>query len=285
MRQAHHWISTAVCAGALLAGPGAHAGVFDYLFGSSANKAEAGKTDGGRRLVWKISDFSSVQLVPRESGSPENRQPSAIAAETLQLLLGTVRIPAPKNTTQPLFTAYEVQQLAEPLAQALEGAEPGDDVLLLSTERRNGNLLEPPKAVTARVFVNTDGLQLLVHDTRFDFYDRWRGTGIAPSFSFGSRNNAASVQLQSVLATSRRADWLAFPLTAGLTSAIAPTLKPAAARAPEAAPAAPPPPPKRDAAFYDEQEQRLQFIKRMRDKDLISEPEYQQKRQEILKDM
>ncbi|MCV4785369.1 SHOCT domain-containing protein, partial [Escherichia coli] len=38
----------------------------------------------------------------------------------------------------------------------------------------------------------------------------------------------------------------------------------------------------RDAHFYEEQEQRLQALKRLRERDLISEEEYRAKRKEIL---
>ncbi len=51
----------------------------------------------------------------------------------------------------------------------------------------------------------------------------------------------------------------------------------APAAAPPAAPAVP-----RGAAFYEEQEQRLRTLKRLRDNGLISEDEYQAKRREIL---
>jgi cytochrome c-type biogenesis protein CcmH/NrfG len=40
--------------------------------------------------------------------------------------------------------------------------------------------------------------------------------------------------------------------------------------------------PKRDEAFYEEQEQRLRTLKRLRDSGLITEEEYQRKRREIL---
>ena len=115
----------------------------------------------------------------------------------------------------------------------------------------------------------------MVRDARFNFYDNWRGTGVTPTFRYGSRNSVGSAQLQSVLATSHRADWLTFPLTASMASAIAPTLVKAVAPAPI----------QRNAAFLDAQELRLQKLKNLREKDLITDPEYQQKRQDILKDM
>jgi pyruvate/2-oxoglutarate dehydrogenase complex dihydrolipoamide acyltransferase (E2) component len=102
---------------------------------------------------------------------------------------------------------------------------------------------------------------------------------------------------------SRRADWVALPLAAIAGAATAATPAPTKAPAPAAvtaahmapaAPAAAPAPASmdkpapaaapraRDAAFADEIEQRLIILKRLRDKGLISEEEYQQKRKEVL---
>ena len=152
---------------------------------------------------------------------------------------------------------------------------------------------EAPKAVTIRLFVTAEGLQLLVNDARFDFYDRWRGTGATPEFHFGSRASTGTVAVQSPVATSRRAGWLTFPLTPARTLAavpVAPAFTPASsvasesvpARAASYAPVAIPALVKRDAAFYDEQELRLLAIQKLRDKALMTEAEYQQKRKDIL---
>ncbi|BDT70026.1 hypothetical protein os1_42180 [Comamonadaceae bacterium OS-1] len=272
MRKPHPWIATAVCAASLLLAPSAHAGLFDGLLGGST----AG--DASQRSTWNIHDFSSVQLVPREAGATENRHPAAIAARTLEQLLASVRIPGGKEP-QPLVTALEAEQLSDALSQALASATPGQDVVWVSSERRIPNSIEPPMAVTARLFTNADGLQLVVRHARFDFYNQWRGTGITPTFTYGSRTAAGTAQLQSGLATNIRADWLVFPLTAAMAPALMP--KPAPARAAVAAPA----PVQRDAAFFNAQELRLQKLKSLREKDLITEQEYQQKRQEILKEM
>lgn len=276
MRKAKQWIATAVCAASLVAASGAHAGLFDGLFGGS-KAGDASQSD--QRTVWNIHDFSSIQLVPREAGAPDNRHPAVLDTRTLQQLLESVRISGAKGPVE-LMTGSEADQLAEPLSQALASATSGQDVLLVSSERRVRNSIEPPTAVTARIFVNAEGLQLVVRDARYNFYDTWRGTGVTPTFRYGSRNSAGSAQLQSVLATSQRADWLTFPLTAGMTSAIAPTLVKSAASAPPTSA-----PLQRNAAFYDAQELRLQKLKSLREKDLITDQEYQQKRQEILKDM
>src|SRR6185369_6199039 len=102
---------------------------------------------------------------------------------------------------------------------------------------------------------------------------------------------ASTVSLQSAGAPNRRGDWIALPLAAATTPA-APALTapaaapaalvaPAAAAAPAPAPAAPGARP-RDAAFYEEQAQRLKGLKMLRDQGAITEEEYQQKRKEIL---
>jgi hypothetical protein len=61
----------------------------------------------------------------------------------------------------------------------------------------------------------------------------------------------------------------------------------ATAAAPKAAPEPSPTPAKgaKDAAFYEAQAQRLKALKRLRDENLISEAEYQEKRQAILKEL
>ena len=87
-------------------------------------------------------------------------------------------------------------------------------------------------------------------------------------------------------ATARRGDWLALPLSmpgaapAVVVLGVAPAAAPASATlaAPRAAqPAAAPEPPPTEA------EQRLATLKRLRDRGLISEEEFQEKRKEVLK--
>jgi hypothetical protein len=74
------------------------------------------------------------------------------------------------------------------------------------------------------------------------------------------------------------------PATATVPAAAPPPLAAASASRAGAAsaPAAAPPRVPRGAAFYEEQEQRLRSLKRLRDANLISEDEYQKKRREIL---
>jgi hypothetical protein len=145
---------------------------------------------------------------------------------------------------------------------------------------------------------------------------------VKPVWRYASRTVQGSAVLQSVSAANRRADWITIPMGAAAAATTAPMAAQAApavlltapvaapvplsaapaAAVPLAAPAvlaapaavatpvpvptaavAPQAPAKpRDAAFVDEQEFRLKTIKRLRDSNLITEDEYQQKRREIL---
>jgi hypothetical protein len=135
-------------------------------------------------------------------------------------------------------------------------------------------------------------LDLIVHDSRYAFYNEYRGSGRAPVFTFGSRSVQGPASIGRAGATLLRGDWIEM--------AFAPEpvpLAPATATRAQAAPrsdAAPPPPappapgtgPQGAARGTTEEiEQRLITLKRLRDKGLISEAEYNEKRREILQSL
>lgn len=294
MTLAPRWLAPAIlCAGVTLAPvPSAFAASWtDFLFGSKNASGDKPAVPSDRR-VWRIGEFTAIQRAEREAGAPANQHPAAIAPETLRQLLAPVRLVV-GNGTQPLFAPDEISDLIEPLAEALSVAQPGDDLLLLSTHRRGGGVLVAPLGLTARLFVQDNSLHLIVHEARRDFVNAYIGSRIAPTFTFGSRAKAGTVTLQDPGATVRRADWLAIPVNrvAAAAPAPQPVVLPAAAPAPGVppraqtapAPAAAAAPVARPApASADEIEQRLLTLKRLRERGLISEEEYQQKRREIL---
>jgi hypothetical protein len=266
----------AVVCTALLGSSAAQAGWLDGLLAQGQAPAA---TASAKQRVWQIREFTRIELAPREAGAEPNQHPATVSAEALRQQLALIQFVG-RNGAQALFSADEVGDLAGPLAQALGRAGPGDDVLLLSSARRAGDIFVSPMAVTARLFVQAGQLQFIVHDARFEFYDVYRGTQAPPRFRFGSRSAAGAVSVQSAGATNPRADWLAIPLQA----AAAPASVPAVA-APAAVVAPPPATPARkalDAPAVDDIERRLETLKRLREKNLITEEEYQQKRKEIL---
>lgn len=271
----------------------ARAGVMDFLFGGSEKSADAAKPDA-RRRNWSLHEFTTIRLVPREPGAAPNQHPVQLEAETLRQQLAQVRFVVGSGT-QALFAADELGELVEPLLEAFANATPDDDLLLLSTSRRGGGLLSQPLGITARLFMQGGQLQLLVNDARYEFVNEYKGTGKAPQFTFGSRTKPGQVALRSASGSNQRQDWLAVPtampaapsVATPAAASVVPAATPKAVAPAPTAPAATAPPAlrPRDPGYAEEVEQRLLTLKRLRERGLISEDEYQQKRREILQSL
>jgi hypothetical protein len=234
--------------------------------------AEPGQTQ------WKLATFTWVKRVPAEPGAPANAHPATLTDEALVASLGPVQV-AVEGRNIPLFAKDELAGLAKALREALALAQPGEDLILLSTHRRGGRFMDQAQGLTARLFVREGALNLIVHDARLDFMDRYSADRTLPAFAYGSRKEASGTSLQAPGATRLRGDWLALLPVAPSAAVAAPPLPPAPAAsnsAPEAAAS-------RDAAFYEAQAQRLKALKKLRDENLISEAEYQEKRDAIVK--
>ncbi|HWP19626.1 MAG TPA: SHOCT domain-containing protein, partial [Burkholderiaceae bacterium] len=240
-----------------------------------------------------LREFTEIRLVPRESQAEPNRHPASYTPEQLRRWMETVTF-ARDGRQEPLFGSDELAELPGPLSQALASAGPGDDIILLSTSRRDSGILASPLGITARIFVQGDALNLIVQEARLDFVNAYRGSRLLPEFQFGSRARGGDVRLASAQGEARRGDWLAFRGTPAQVPAPAlTTATPAAPAAAAPAPSGARPaaagqtavPATRDARFYEEQEQRLQALKRLRERDLITEEEYQTKRREILQSL
>jgi hypothetical protein len=134
--------------------------------------------------------------------------------------------------------------------------------------KRTKFILGAPLGVTARVFAQDGKLNLIVRDARLDWVYGYYNNYQMPPITYGSRAKAGSEVLQAPGAESRRPDWLVLSL-----DPVAAPPVPAA----EPAPAAKPMP----SASVEE---RLQGLKRFREQNLITEEEYRQKKQDLLKE-
>lgn len=231
---------------------------------------------------WNLNTFTWIKRVPAEPGAPANSHPAVVAPGALQALLGPVQAKL-EGQYERLFTADELKALSKALSEALAQAQPGEDLILLSTFKRGSGFLERGVGVTARLFIREAALNLLVHDARLEFMDRYLADRTLPTFLHGSRQAASGVVLQAPVATVLRPDWLALPLA--LSRFETPTTATTALPAPKAPAVGTPETPAgpKDAAFYAAQSQRLKALKQMRDEGLLTEAEYQQKREAILK--
>ncbi len=264
-------LASAAC---LLAASGsASAGLFDFL----GNKATVADSTPATQRVWPLSEVSSVSLVEREAGSAPNLHPVTLDAEVLKLRLTAIRAKVTGRSEEALFDSDELDTLVPALIRALALAQPADDIVLVSTARRGGSFAVP-LGVTARLFLQDDGLNLIVNDARLDFVLNYRNTHTLPQFVHGSRGRAGPVKLRSESAVSKRDDWLVVPVNnvvAAPLTATRPATPQVATPQVGAAPAA-------AVGSSDDIEEQLQRLKRLRAKDLISEDEYQQLRREIL---
>jgi hypothetical protein len=263
------------------------------------------------RQLWRIADYTTVELVAREPGAPDNQHPWTVEPNTLHAWLQQVTLARGTGLAKPLFAIDELNNIVPAITSALANARPDQDIALVSSARHEDNTFYGITAVTARLFVIDGHLNLIVHDARVDFYDAARGSGMAPHFTVGSRTSEGSSPIQSPTATNKRADWLVLATAA---PAAAQPAAPAAVQAPMVAPPAPvappaavappvpvappapvfaapgstvvtpvPPAPPAAPAAPSDPEQRLILLKRLYDKGLITKPEYEKKRAEILK--
>jgi len=261
------------------------------------------------RQLWRLSDYTTIELVAREPGAPENQHPYVAEPNTLHAWLQQIQA-VRGGAAKPLFAIDELNNILPSLVEALARARPDQDVAVVSAARHEDNTFFSISAVTARLFAVDGHLNIIVHDARFDFYDTARGSGMAPHFTVGSRSAEGTGPVQSASATNKRFDWLvlgtvapaaAVPVPpAGVPAPVAPPaamappapagvapvappapVAPAAAPMPPAAPApavAPPAP-----AAEQDAEARLTKLKRLYEKGLITKSEYDKKRAEIIK--
>ena len=220
------------------------------------------------RTQWKLADFTWVKLVPAEPGAPVNAHPAKLTETALVAALLPVQVSV-EGRDIPLFAKDELAGLTRALLEALSLARPGDDLILLSTHRRGGGFMNQPQGLTVRIFVREGALNLIIHDARLDFMDRYLADSTLPAFAYGSRTVVSAIDFRDEGATRLRRDWLAIPL--------------AAVPAEPAATVPTAPVSDRNAAFYEAQAQRLKALKRLREENLLSEVEYQNIREAILK--
>lgn len=239
---------------------------------STASIVPAAQHGSVGRQLWRLSDYTTVELVGIERGAVPNGHPWQVEPGALRQQLQQLKI-VRAGADRPLFASDELTALVPALVEAFGNARPDQDIALVSAARHEDNTFLALSAVTARLFVVDGRLNIIVHDARLDFYDAARGTGVSPSFTVGSRKSPGSMPILSAGATSVRADWLALSAAAAPAPVVALPQPVPAPAAPQAAVAEPAP----DA------EQRLVTLKRLFDKGLITEAEYKQKRQEVLK--
>ena len=249
-----------------------------------------------QQVNWWIGQLNYLKRVTKEPNAPANDQPVRLSPDMVRQDLMAVRL----GHQESLFAMDEINGLVGPICAALAQAGPNEDLIVLSTSSHSHSILPNRTAITARLFVKDGQLNLILHDARLAFYDRYLATNQVPDFQYGSRTEASPVQLECLGAGQVRGDWLTFPvvlevpktqekamafgtaLPAPAAAAVpVPAPVPVSAPAPAPAPVAAPAPAK-DQAYYEQQQQRLRALKRMHDDGLITDDEFNAKRKELL---
>lgn len=273
-------------------------------------------------VIWEGND-QSVSLAPQDDpAAPPNDHPANLAPQDIERMLGALRFrfADQEDDARPaaVFNSEQVEILGEALATGLTRATPSEDVTfsVIGAHRLSPGAFARRNRLTAgRAFFRDGKLNLILGDIQSphrkkniygrieeDFHPRQYGSRAAPQ-------EEESLLVAGTLATlhgssgERRHDWVVFdPDAVGAAES-----RPAAstrAGEPAAAPDVAPRPTEPAASPQDggrsaasaaptparpqpegDIEDRLETLKRLRERDLISEEAYRQKVDEILDEL
>jgi len=201
----------------------------------------------------------------------------------LAAALAKVQYRSPRGEVLPLFSAEEVKRMQMALGAALAVASGAQDVLFVSTGPKKERGYTRNLTAAGRAFYADGALNLLVGEAGRDVMNEVRtqqGSQLTVTFNHGSRAEAekavALVAAPQAGVTLVRSDWVRVPLVAQAKPTAA-SAAPAAAAAVVGTPSAGTNP------AIKAQEERFELLKRLHDKGLISDAEYEKKREELLK--
>jgi hypothetical protein len=265
------------------------------------------KQDG--KTLWEHR-YQYVRLVPQDhcQGAQviANSHPQDLDGR-LRPALASLRIDLPDlEKTAPVFTRSELEQATGPLLQAFRMAAPDEDVAIAIEGAHPGNYGFHRSIITARLFIqNGDELHVIfgkLHDAVDDYDSPWHAEPtdyrIKP-FEPGSRCQKAGKEFPAIIASpgvqfqqqegTARKNWLAIslsappqPTQAPMPMAMPPATQPPTVTAPPAVHGTEAVMPKATEPLQKSLEEKLQILKNLKDKGLISDQEYQEKKKEIL---
>jgi hypothetical protein len=221
-------------------------------------------------------EFGYVRIERIEAGAPDNSHPFSISADELRRSLASLQVEGGVSiSVKPLFNEEELKEIAPHLVAALAKAGPREDVTFAVTGKHGFLGRYSSKSVTTgRVFARDGQLNVifgLVHEL---YEGRELGDSLTPSFPPGSRAPRPDRIWKIVPTSGRLADGRVDWVMLGMAKPPAPVEKAGAA------PAAPAPP--AVDSRYQEIEDKLGVLNRLKEKGLITEEEYKERRRAIL---
>lgn len=251
-------------------------------------------TDDTKNVVSFISQskYGYVRVERAEAAAQgPNDHPVSLNAAQIRAMLAKLQVRRGSADPDPIFTEDELKDLGAPLAEALAKAGPREDITFAVSDK-HGGALGPfvARTVTAgRAFYKSGVLNIVFGEIHGRFEDQFLATGWLRPFVSGSRSGKGAGEWAVApgdnlrYAAADRADWIQLAQVAVAPAAAGASAAPAAGPSTPSSPA-PVVVPNRDAVYQDI-EKRLTVLKGLRDKGLITEDEFNEKRKAILKDL
>ncbi|MRR06446.1 MAG: hypothetical protein EG828_05795 [Deltaproteobacteria bacterium] len=252
--------------------------------------------DKDAKLLFKSRD-QYVRIVKQDAVKgmtvPANEHPVSLDMGQIRNVLSSLEIMLPKqDKSVPVFAKPELDNLERYLSQGLAEAGPGEDVIfaVVGDFRAAYGLAKVPKYTTGRVFYREGKLNIIFGKIQEDYksYDLYapvdrRTNPLSPGSRSVPSEHAWTLldqpdQSFNMTNAGERTDWVILDL-ASMEARAALGEKDAEAQSPTRPGAQPSSGPQKSL------EERLQILNDLKNKKLITEEEYQQKRLEMLKDL
>ena len=208
-----------------------------------------------------------------------NDHPFKEGNKVLRTFLSTLRVQGHGLDNEALFSEAELDEIAAPLATAMARATPLQEVTFAVSGKHGGlSLLRARTVTTGRMFFKSGELNIIFGLVHNAFEDQLLASGWLRPFTPGSRTGrvdtgATVFPTVGHYATADRRDWIVVPKN-------------------QLMPGGPPTPagdsvtvPDLSDKQYEELERRLRTLNQLRKNGVITEDEYQTRRQVILKDL
>lgn len=283
-------------------GTGTDAGTGGRAVVSRGNRSDANVVSE----VWKNKlEYVRIERVDGIAES-RNSHPVNLSPQEIRVALSEIQVRRDKKPPKPMFETEELDRISGPISKALAEAGPREDVTFAVMSKKGFiGFLNPQLVTSGRAFYTGRRLNVIFGLVHREFEDEFKATGYLKAFTPGSRSKQRKADVVVVPARymeftrAGRNDWIEIDPQAWSGMAGAATIaspEPSVSTEPERAAAEPfstapatestaavavDPGASRDGGI----EERLELLKRLYDKALITEPEYQEKRRAILEDL
>lgn len=246
-----------------------------------------GEVTPNSRGIYTDDTYLHVRLEPQNESAgavPPNDHPAEISARQVRAWLRELEVmPEDGGEPIPLVPPEQLSELSALIAQALGDAQPDEDVVFHVFRKAGSWFGSERRVTTARVFYRDDALNLIFGELD-DFFSEQIDRNLQP-LKPGYRHKTTElsgrvVDAPQVAFVDDRTDWIR--LDADAVATVEPAEQRAVA-APTATPAPAEPAPRSRDPRWTQLEERLLILDGLRQKGLITQEDYEAKKQELLK--